>query len=156
MGFFDKTRYFRAIFQMLPFGLLAMYFGIDMQVSLPKKKELIEINGVVVKIHVTNEYNENYERYVDVWYLFLLEHTKGYEINLKKDYHLINANFIKGDSITIWINEKTNLIRQFSKRDKMLLKYSRIDYPGILFTLFGLITVIVSIGYIITSPEDME
>jgi hypothetical protein len=72
MSIFDRTRYIRALFVILPFGIMLSYFGIKSQFDLPEKNELQKISGIVLKTQVKKEYSKNYEVMVDRKRLFLV------------------------------------------------------------------------------------
>ena len=97
MSIFNRTRYLRTLFIILPFGLLAIFYGVKAQFNLPKKNDLFKISGVVLKTETKLEYSKNYDVYTERRKLFLVNHSKSYVFNKKKEYELFNKNFEKGE-----------------------------------------------------------
>lgn len=156
MSIFNRTRYLRTLFIILPFGLLAMFYGIKAQFDLPKEEELIKKSGIVLRTGVKKEYSDIYETVVNTEQLFLENHSNYYNFNRKKDYELFKKSFNKGEKVTIWLNPKSELktIRQFSKNGKVLLRYHRIDIAHLILAGFGFIAIIISLIYAFKHPED--
>ncbi len=49
-----------------------------------------------------------------------------------------------------------HVIEQFSKGNKMILEYKRIDIAGLIMGGFGLVALIISLLYIFKHPEDLK
>lgn len=158
MSIFDRTRYIRALFVILPFGIMLSYFGIKSQFDLPKKHELQKISGVVLKTQVKKEYSKNYETYIDRERLYLVGHKRSYVFNKLRDYKMFQDRVMIGDSVDIWLNPNTDIkaIRQFAKENKIILEYKRIDIAGLIMGGFGLVALIISVLYIFKHPEDLK
>ena len=58
MSIFDRTRYIRAVFVILPFSVLALFFGIKSQFDLPEIKEMLKVDGIYLKTSSVREYNK--------------------------------------------------------------------------------------------------
>lgn len=158
MSIFDRTRYIRAVFVILPFSVLALFFGIKSQFDLPEIKEMLKVDGIYLKTSSVREYNKNYEVYINVYRVYIKGSKKSYAFNKPKDYELFKSSVQKGDNITIWVNTNNSFpaIRQFAKNDKILLKYKRIDVAGLILAGFGLIAFVISVLYIFKHPEDIK
>jgi hypothetical protein len=127
MSFLKKASYVTALTRMLPFGLIALYFGVNGLINKRTADSLCKIEGEVVYAGIKKFYSEG--TYMDAFVIDVVDnrfdtiscHTYG----IKHWDKLTVIEDHTHENITLWVEpEIDNLIVQVQFGGKIIIKYS--------------------------------
>lgn len=155
MSIFDKTRYLRTLFVLLPMGIAFTYWGIE---GVTKSADdLPYTKGVVLEARMEGVYDKTCKCYKNTLLIYLQGHESPYKTTIVKKIDVLDPVLSKGQNIEIWTWDKTddNQIEQVKLNDELIVPYNRTTglYLGTLAV--GLSLIILCVFYIIKSPEDL-
>ncbi|HUX53035.1 MAG TPA: hypothetical protein VMV56_01335 [Williamwhitmania sp.] len=157
MGFFDKTRYLRALLFLLPIGICFTYYG--GKYLLRDINRFPQSKGVIEKIENRDvQYKFKNTVYTSPTTTITLTNNQiDYTTTIKSHIEIIGKSLSKGDVITIWLHtdNRKNEIAQIEKGDKVIIPYKKSIGMAWSFLLAGLIISFIAIGYMIKYPEDI-
>lgn len=155
MSIFDKSRYLRALFILLPAGIMLFYIGIKGLTS--SIEDLPYSKGIVSKYYIGDKYHDYCECTSKTFFIYLKGKNKPYITTITKDIEKLNLLLNKGDRIEIWTWNKTkeNQIEQVKINGELIIPYDKTIGLYIAFLIVGLGLVVLCIFYIIKSPEDL-
>jgi hypothetical protein len=155
MGFFDKTRYLRAIFILLPIGIILTRFGIDGLTTTVE--DLNKVKGVVSKYKIDYKYYDYCECDRRTLFVYISEKNKPFITTITENIKILDSFLNKGDSIEIWTWDKLrkNEIKQVKLNGKLVLQYEKLIGINLIFLVIGLGLTVLCVFYIIKSPEDL-
>lgn len=157
MGFFDKTRYVRALFLLVPLGLSFIYFS--SKSLLTDISDLPKVFGIIENIAHTETYFkfQNRSFLSPTISVKLADNPETYITAITKHINIIDSVLVKGDIITIWIktDREKNEIVQIQKEGKVIIPYDKGFAVSWGFLVAGIIISFIAIGYLIKYPEDI-
>ncbi len=155
MSIFDITRYLRAIFVLLPVGILLIYWGLE---GLKKSvDDLPYSNGTVENFHTGKMYFKNCKCRVKTFFIYINEDEKPYVTSITEHIELLTKNINLGDSVEIWTWEKydDNQIEQIKIHGEVIIPYNKTIGLYLGFLVIGISLTALCLFYIIKSPEDL-
>ncbi len=156
MSIFDKTRYLRTLFILLPIGIGFAYWGID---GLTKKVEDLPCTkGIISEVKMGSYYYETCKCNLPTLFIYL-ENTKApFITKISKHIEILKASKIEeGDRIEVWTWDKTddNRIKQVNINGNIIIHYNRTIDLYLVFLVVGLGLVVLCIFYVLNSSEDL-
>lgn len=155
MSVFDKTRYLRALFILLPIGIAFTYWGIE---GITKDvDDLPQIKGSISDIKEESLFYETCDCYKNTLLIYLQGHKLPFKTKIVKNIEILKPILTKGQNVEIWIWDKTNdnRIEQLKINGEMIIPYNRTLVLYLGFLLIGLVLLLLCVFYIIKSPEDL-
>lgn len=155
MSIFDKTRYLRTLFILLPLGLAFFYWGIK---GLNRSIEnLPYTQGVVQKYKKKLMYFESCECDVEASLIYVKGIKPPFVTSIKKYREILDSAVRVGDSIEIWTEDfrSENQIEQVKLNGQLVIPYDKTTDLYIGLSVFGAGLIILCIFYILKSPEDL-
>ncbi len=160
MSIFNTSRYLKAIFWALPMGILSIYYGgralrnVKQDVNdYPNTYGIVDsIYDARIKINISS---------VDYYNALMvrIENDDFYAMS-GKNKRLILSNLLMNDTVSIWYlmredgGEKE--IKAIKRGEEYIIKYEPGGYwVGILFMLWGLFWLVISVLYVVKHPEDL-
>lgn len=156
MGLLDVTRFFRTLLVLLPLGIGFTYWGMDGLLKSPD--DLPYTKGIVSEVKLGSRYYEYCNCRQQAYFLYIEGYGTPFITSITKKIEAIDKSEInKGDSIEIWVCDKTkdNTIEQLKVNDEMLIPYNRTMLLYFGFLVVGLVLVVICIGYFLTSSSDI-
>lgn len=160
MGFTNKGQYLTALLRMLPFGLLALYYGIQGLAFKTKADNLHKVYGEIIfsgtKRMFSKQSNRQKEAYViqisDNYY----DTTECYTfVTVDREKLKVLAG-IKNDYIAVWCDpEIDNLIEQVEYKNQLIVEYTGHKILYLFFVLLGGVYTIITLLYLIKYPEHL-
>lgn len=155
MSIFDKTRYIRTLFILLPLGLAFFYWGIK---GLNRSIEhLPYTQGIVEKHKKRLMYFESCECDVETFLIYVKGIKPPFVTSIKKYREILDSVVSVGDSIEIWTEDfkSENQIEQVKLNGQLVIPYNKTTDLYIGLSVIGVGLIILCIFYIIKSPEDL-
>lgn len=158
MGLLQRASYITALIRMLPFGLIALYFGVNGLINKRTADSLCKIEGEVVYAGIKKFYSEG--TYMDAFVIDVVDnrfdtiscHTYGNKYIEKLD--AINVHL--HDDIVLWVNpDIDNSIKQVVYEGYMLIKYRGNVFLYLFFLIIGGLYTFSTVWYIISHPEHL-
>lgn len=158
MGFLKKASYVTALTRMLPFGLIALYFGVNGLINKRTVDSLYKIEGKVVYAGIKKFYSEG--TYMDAFVIDIVDnrfdtiscHTYGGKYIEKLDA----SNVLLHDDIILWVNpDIDNSIKQVVYKGNMLIKYRGSIFLHLFFLILGGVYTFSTVWYLISHPEHL-
>jgi len=155
MSIFDKTRYIRTLFVLLPLGITFTYLGIE---GVTKSADdLPYIKGIVLEAKMEGLYDKTCKCYKNTLLIYLQGHKSPYKTTIVKKIDALDPVLARNQNIEIWTWDKSNdnQIEQVKLNGELIVPYNRTIglYFGVLTVGLGLF--ILCLFYIIKSPEDL-
>jgi len=150
----QKSRYLRALFSTLPFGVLALVFSFKSFINTPKVNDLNYVKSMVIDYKLDKFRFENLGNTTEAVYFSVEKYDKTlftYIGSYKRRLLLIEP---KHKVIEFWF-AKNGEILQAKLNGSFVFEYQRIGYLMLGFALFGAFCVVVSLIYLIKSPEEL-
>ncbi len=159
MSIFNTSRYLKAIFWGLPMGILSLYYGGKALTDIKQDvNDYSYTHGVVDSIYDARiKISINSKR---------LSNTVMVQLN-DSNFYVMSANDISAvinslntmDTISVWyqVRETGNKkIKAIQRGEESIIKYEPGGYwVGILFMLWGLFWLVISVLYVVKHPEDL-
>ncbi len=160
MGFTNKAQYLTALLRMLPFGLLALYYGIQGLAVKTKVDSLHKVSGEIIYSGTKSIYSKQSNRQKEA---FVIQINDNYYdttechtfVTVDRD-KLQVLEGIKGDYITVWCDpEIDNLIEQVEYKNQLIVEYTGHKFLYLFFVLLGGLYTVVTLLYLIKYPEHL-
>lgn len=156
MSFFDKTRYFRALFVLFPLGIFTIYYGYKGLTTTTV--DVSFESGKVKNYKLEKLYNTLCECKIRTLVLYLENGKKTYSTTIVEEIEQLHPQLQIGDEVEIWFEVESdgNIIKQVVLNDKLMLQYDRLIGLNLTFLVIGLALVILCLFYLIKSLEDLK
>ncbi len=156
MSIFDRTRYLKTLFMLLPTGIIMLYFGIK---NLSTGVEDLSYNkGVVDTFYIGKKYFDDCDCRMKTFFINLVKDKQSYITKISVHIDTLNQVIYKGDQIEIWAEkeDKQKRIKQVKLNGEMIIPYNKLYGFNIIIILVGLGLTSLSLFYIFKSPEDLQ
>ena len=159
MGFLKKASYLTALIRMLPFGLIALYFGVNGLINKRTADSLSKVEGEVVFSGVRKVYSHRH--YIDAFVLKVLDNRLDtiscisfYKGDIKR---MDNTKIVIGSNIKVWVdqNDVSNEIQQVYYNEAIVIKYNGNIFVYLFLLIIGGLFTFSTVWYIISHPEHL-
>lgn len=154
MGIFDKTRYLRALFILLPLGIGFSYFGID---GLARNVNDLPYNqGIISNLKLGAKYSDICDCKLETFFIYINNVSYPFTTTITTDIQKLQKNLKIGDHIEVWTWKTDDAhIEQVKINGEIIVSYDKTVglYLGLLTV--GLSLIVLCVFYIIKSPEDL-
>ncbi len=154
MSIFNKTRYLRSIFILIPVGIMLLYFGYE---GVTKKIEDFPYHkGVVQDYKLGQKYFKDCECRTKTFFIYIKQKDFPYITTIQNHIEILKSNINESDSIEIWTWDKTNYneIEQVKLNGKLIIPYKKTIGLYVAFLIIGIGLLILCVFYILNSSED--
>lgn len=160
MGFTNKVQYLTALFRLLPFGLLALYYGVHGLAIKSKTDSLYKVSGEIVYSGTKRIFSKLTNKRDNAFIIQVADNNYDtitcYTFVTVDIDKLKVLEGIKGDNITVWFNhEIDNLIEQVEYKNQLLVEYSGHRILYLFFVLLGGGYTLITLLYLIKYPEHL-
>ncbi len=155
MSIFDRTRYLKTLFMLLPTGIILLYFGIkDISTGV---EDLSYNKGMVDTFYIGKKYFDDCDCRMETFFIYFIGKKKPYVTTIKLHIDTLKATIKKGEQIEIWMmqEDKLNEIEQIRINGEMIIPYNKLYGFNIIIILIGIGLTLLSLFYIFKSPEDL-
>jgi hypothetical protein len=158
MGFINRVSYLTGLFRMLPFGLIALFFGIRGLVKYQTVEKYQKIEGEIIYSGIKKIRFK--DTYMDAFVLELADENSDTIqcYSYYKGYHSIAKELRTkiGDDLTVWVNEDLkNEIIQIEYQQELLIEYNGATGLYLFFLFIGVVYSVVTLWYLVTHPEHL-
>lgn len=160
MGFTNKAEYLTALLRLLPFGLLALYYGVNGLVVKTKVDSLYKVAGEIIFSGTKKTYSRLSNTYDNAFVIKVADNN--YDTVVCCTFVTVDREKlkilegIKGDYITVWCDpEIDNLIEQVEFNNQIIIKYTGHKFVYLFFVLLGGLYTVVTLLYLIKHPEHL-
>ena len=156
MSIFNKTRYLRTLFVLLPSGIILIYFGIKgLSTSV---SDLPYSKGTVDRFYFAQKHFDNCDCDMRTFFIHLSEIKKPYITCITVYCDTLDNVIKEGDSMEVWVKNDNNLnqIQQVKLNGVMVVEYDRLIGFKSIITLIGIGLTALCVFYLLKSPEDLH
>lgn len=160
MGFTNKTQYLTALLRMLPFGLLALYYGIQGLAVKTKVDSLYKVSGEIIYSGTKSIYSKQSNRQKEAFIFQIRDNFNDtiqcYTFVTKYRGKLQVLEGIKDDYITVWCEpELDNQIEQVEYKNQLIIEFTGHWFVYLFFVLLGGLYTVVTLLYLIKYPDHL-
>ena len=150
----QKTRYLRALSRTLPFGVLSLVFGLFFLFKAPQIDDFIYLKECVKDVETKMYFNPKTKTRVEALFLSIGREKMDVFTQVSRHKKKILEILPSNHEFELWIDDEGR-IRQAKHNGIILFKYKRFNILIFIYTIFGALCVIVSLIYLIKSPEEL-
>ncbi len=160
MGVKDKSGYLTALFRLLPFGVLALYYGIQGLVYKTSTDSLYKIHGEVIYAGTKTIQSKRTSTYKDAFVIEVSDNRydtiECYTFVTVDRKALQVLEGVKGGEIMIWVDpESDNLIEQVKYNGRLIIEFNGAYYVYLFFVTIGIVYTVITLIYLISYPEHL-
>jgi len=153
MSIFDRTSYLRALFVLLPFGIVFLFFGI--RGLAERETDLVQYNGVINNVYLGIRYNENIDEYMEAIHIEIVDNESIFRTYIAKHIERLKHSINKGDTVTLWTRSQNYRIVKLQRGEELLIPFNSTTWMDLFILLIGIVFTLLSVVYIIKHPEDL-
>ena len=153
MGFFDRTRYIRALIVLLPLGITLLVLGIKYTMNNPSSQDkLNKHKGVINNITSEQIYFENCKCYLEE---ITVHFNRNKFKTREKEKIKIFRKFISiGDEVILGF-DRENYIQYLKKDNNILIVYKKSYVYSYFFIVLGFLLSSLSLYYLLKHRKDL-